>query len=304
MRVDFYQHPLSSAEYGPLIGQVLDSPFLSPRASANVSRRCFCDFFGVSNALLVNSWTNGALAVLLALDVGPGDEVIIPAMTFIATSAGRTAGERNPSLWTSIRNAAADESGGRGRGAQPQSLARLCPSTLRAVWSIGRVSRASPGTSGRRGHRGLRAHCFEGSRDGAVPGQHSTAAIFSFYATKNVTCGEGGAVITNDADLAAKIRQTRLHGMTQGAADRFQRGQYRHWDMELLGVKANLPDVLSAYLPPQIAQRFASGCLFDIRSPTAIATRSSELRFAWRGLPPEMERRTYFPDSRSAARAR
>jgi UDP-4-amino-4-deoxy-L-arabinose-oxoglutarate aminotransferase len=41
--------------------------------------------------------------------------------------------------------------------------------------------------------------------------------------------------------------------MTQGAADRFQRGQYRHWDMELLGVKANLPDVLSAYLPPQIA---------------------------------------------------
>jgi UDP-4-amino-4-deoxy-L-arabinose-oxoglutarate aminotransferase len=86
MRVDFYRHPLSSAEYGPVIGEVLDSPFLT---SASVGKRVeamLCEFFGVSNALLVNSWTNGALAVLLALDVGPGDEVIIPAMTFIATS--------------------------------------------------------------------------------------------------------------------------------------------------------------------------------------------------------------------------
>src|SRR5262249_9183242 len=81
------------------------------------------------------------------------------------------------------------------------------------------------------------AHCFEGTRDRYLPGKYSTAAIFSFYATKNVTCGEGGAVITNNRELAAMVHQTKLHGMSQGAADRFQRGQYRHWDMTVLGVK-------------------------------------------------------------------
>jgi UDP-4-amino-4-deoxy-L-arabinose-oxoglutarate aminotransferase len=86
-----------------------------------------------------------------------------------------------------------------------------------------------------------------------MPGKYSTAAIFSFYATKNVTCGEGGAVITNDTELAAQVRMTRLSGMSQGAVDRFQQGQYRHWDMPVLGVKANLPDLLAAYLGPQIA---------------------------------------------------
>jgi UDP-4-amino-4-deoxy-L-arabinose-oxoglutarate aminotransferase len=98
------------------------------------------------------------------------------------------------------------------------------------------------------------AHCFEGSRDGYLPGEHSTCAVFSFYATKNVTCGEGGAIVTNDPDLAGKVRQTRLHGMSQGAADRFKLGQYRHWDMSILGTKANLPDLLAALLPHQIEQ--------------------------------------------------
>jgi UDP-4-amino-4-deoxy-L-arabinose-oxoglutarate aminotransferase len=97
------------------------------------------------------------------------------------------------------------------------------------------------------------AHCFEGSRDGATPGTWSDLAVFSFYATKNVTCGEGGAIVCRDAQIAATLRQTRLHGMSAGAADRFKAGQYRHWDMTRLGVKANLPDLLAALLGPQIA---------------------------------------------------
>ena len=98
------------------------------------------------------------------------------------------------------------------------------------------------------------AHCFEGSLNGIKPGSLSSAAIFSFYATKNVTCGEGGAIITNNLDLANAIRVTRLHGMSASAMDRFKTGSYRHWDMERLGAKANLPDILAALLPPQIAE--------------------------------------------------
>src|SRR5258708_30609713 len=72
------------------------------------------------------------------------------------------------------------------------------------------------------------AHCFEGELNGEKPGRHSTCAIFSFYATKNVTCGEGGALVTNDTALYERLLQTRMHGMSAGAIDRFKLGRYRH----------------------------------------------------------------------------
>jgi UDP-4-amino-4-deoxy-L-arabinose-oxoglutarate aminotransferase len=96
------------------------------------------------------------------------------------------------------------------------------------------------------------AHSFEAKLNGERPGKYSDAAIFSFYATKNVTCGEGGAIITNDSILFERITQAILHGMSAGAADRFKAGQYKHWGMDHLGTKANLPDLLACFLPAQI----------------------------------------------------
>jgi UDP-4-amino-4-deoxy-L-arabinose-oxoglutarate aminotransferase len=96
------------------------------------------------------------------------------------------------------------------------------------------------------------AHTFEAKFNGERPGKYSDASIFSFYATKNVTCGEGGAIITNDEKLFERIQQAILHGMSAGAADRFKAGQYKHWGMDHLGTKANLPDLLACYLPEQI----------------------------------------------------
>jgi UDP-4-amino-4-deoxy-L-arabinose-oxoglutarate aminotransferase len=96
------------------------------------------------------------------------------------------------------------------------------------------------------------AHTFEAKFNGERPGKYSDAAIFSFYATKNVTCGEGGAITTNDETLFERIQQAILHGMSAGAADRFKAGQYKHWGMDYLGTKANLPDLLACFLPNQI----------------------------------------------------
>jgi len=97
------------------------------------------------------------------------------------------------------------------------------------------------------------AHCIEGMRDGVRPGQLADAACFSFYATKNMTCGEGGAVVTNDATLARRLRLMRLHGVTKTAADRHREG-YRHWDMILMGWKYNMDNVQAALLLPQLAR--------------------------------------------------
>ena len=98
------------------------------------------------------------------------------------------------------------------------------------------------------------AHCFEGSYQNFQPGKWSDCAIFSFYATKNITCGEGGAIITNNKSLYNKVCETRLHGMTRSAIDRFSNKNYQMWNMNRLGVKANLPDILASLLPRQIRE--------------------------------------------------
>ena len=97
------------------------------------------------------------------------------------------------------------------------------------------------------------AHCVEGSLRGVRPGQASDGAAFSFYATKNLTCGEGGALAMRDPAVAERARRIRQHGMTAAAADRYRgTGEYRHFDVVDLGVKANLPDVLAALLVGQV----------------------------------------------------
>jgi UDP-4-amino-4-deoxy-L-arabinose-oxoglutarate aminotransferase len=95
------------------------------------------------------------------------------------------------------------------------------------------------------------AHCVEGTRDGVRPGELGDMACFSFYATKNLSCGEGGAVVTDDTALAEKLRLLRLHGMSKTAADRHREG-YQHWDMVLMGWKYNLDNLHAAILLPQL----------------------------------------------------
>jgi UDP-4-amino-4-deoxy-L-arabinose-oxoglutarate aminotransferase len=78
----------------------------------------------------------------------------------------------------------------------------------------------------------------------------SDAACFSFYATKNLTCGEGGAIVVDDDALAERLRLLRLHGMTRTAEQSAREG-YRHWDMVTLGWKYNMSNVEAALLLPQ-----------------------------------------------------
>jgi UDP-4-amino-4-deoxy-L-arabinose-oxoglutarate aminotransferase len=97
------------------------------------------------------------------------------------------------------------------------------------------------------------AHCVEGERDGVRPGMLSEAACFSFYATKSLTSGEGGALVTRDAALAEDVRLRRLHGMTSSAAER-ERNGFRHWDMVTMGWKYNMDNLQAAILLPQLGR--------------------------------------------------
>ena len=93
------------------------------------------------------------------------------------------------------------------------------------------------------------AHCIEGNRDGVLPGQLSYAAIFSFYATKNLTCGEGGAIITNDKTLDKSLRLGRYHGKDNSVNKHMT---YNHWDIKKISLKSNMTDISASILLAQI----------------------------------------------------
>jgi len=250
MQVPFYRHSLSP-ENAQLVAKVLETPFLTSGPIGKEVEAQLCEYFGAKHAKLVNSWTNGAVATLLAMDIGPGDEVIVPTMTFIATAnVVELVGAKpvfidchpdtlliTPEL---IKAAITTKT----KAVIPVHMyGQMCD--VKAIKEIlpkdQKVSIIEDC-----------AHTFEAKFNGESPGKYSDASIFSFYATKNVTCGEGGAIITNDELLFERIQQAILHGMSAGAADRFRSGQYKHWGMEYLGTKANLPDLLACFLPGQI----------------------------------------------------
>jgi dTDP-4-amino-4,6-dideoxygalactose transaminase len=99
------------------------------------------------------------------------------------------------------------------------------------------------------------AHAL-GARDdrGPISGSGTVGACFSFYASKNLCSAEGGALATHDPDLAAFARTHRLHGMSRDAWKRYDVGADPVYDVEELGLKANLPDVLAALGRSQLAR--------------------------------------------------
>jgi dTDP-4-amino-4,6-dideoxygalactose transaminase len=74
MQVPFYRHSLSPGN-AQLVLKVLETPFITSGPIGKEVEAQLCDYFGAKHAKLVNSWTNGAVATLLAMDIGPGDEV-------------------------------------------------------------------------------------------------------------------------------------------------------------------------------------------------------------------------------------
>ncbi|MEQ9040548.1 MAG: DegT/DnrJ/EryC1/StrS aminotransferase family protein [Silicimonas sp.] len=249
--VPFYRHSLGCDEDIAAVANVLRGTFLTSAGLGRSVEAELCAFFGTTRAKLTNSWTNGAVAALLALDIGPGDEVIVPAMTFIASSnvvelTGATPVfvDVEPGTLLIDLDLVAGAVTPRTKAIIPVHLygQMVDIAALRRIVgeSVAIVEDC--------------AHCFEGTLNGHRPGAFSDAAIFSFYATKNVTCGEGGAIVSSDEELMDRVQQTMLHGMSAGADRRFEGQLYRHWDMERLGTKANLPDILASLLPRQIAE--------------------------------------------------
>lgn len=245
-----FHHPSIGEEEINEVVDTLRSGWLTTGPRVARFEREFSERVGAPHALAVNSATAALHLALAGLEIGPGDEVITTPMTFCATVHSILHVGATPVLADIGSDGNIDPGEiekritNRTRAIIPVHLAGL-PCDMNAIWALAQ----------RRGIHVIEdaAHaagaCYEGRPIGAgsAGGEGASDAVaFSFYATKNLTTGEGGMVTTHRAALAETMRMLSLHGTSRHAWDRYtERGDW-HYDVLAHGFKYNLSDIQAA----------------------------------------------------------
>jgi dTDP-4-amino-4,6-dideoxygalactose transaminase len=280
-RVPFYRHDLGAAELDQL-AEVLKGEILTTGEYVGQFEYKFADYLGRKHVLAVSSCTGALHLSLLGLGIGPGDEVITTPMTFIATATAILEAGARP-IFVDVEPDTGNLSADLVEAAITPRTKAIMPVHLYGLMCDMRSLRS---IADRHGLKIIEdsAHCVEAKRDGMGPGGLGDTACFSFYATKNLTCGEGGALATDDTALYDRLKLLHLHGMTKTAFDRSREG-YRHWDMTVLGWKYNMSNIEAALLLPQfdriarkLAQRNALAQRYDERLATVPGVRRPAVR--------------------------
>jgi perosamine synthetase len=206
--------------------------------------RLFAQTTGVRHGIGVSSWTTGAFLVLHAWGIGPGDEVIVPSYSFIATAnvvrhVGATPVFCDIDLATHNLDIA--------------HAASLVTPRTRAIIPVDQLGMpcdmdAVNQLAAKHGLHVLQdAACAIGSHYYGRPvGQDAEVAIFSLHARKIVTCGEGGMVVTNDDELSAKLRLLRHQGMDLSDFQRHNADRPMIESYPVVGYNMRITDIQAA----------------------------------------------------------
>ncbi len=197
-------------------------------------------------AIAVNSATSGLHLVLEALGVKAGDEVLVPTYTFTSTAevvrylgATPVFVDSDPDTFCINHNLIEEKITSKTRAIVPVHFAGM-PCAMDKIIALART-------------HGLKivedaAHAFPARFQGALIGTLDTdATVFSFYANKTMTTGEGGMLVSRHPDLIARAKIMRLHGISRDAFERY-RSKTPAWYYEVVepGFKYNMPDVCAA----------------------------------------------------------
>jgi len=242
MKIPFARAPVSFDSAAPFLREALDNGWLTTgplteRFTAGVGK-----FLGTSNIVAVSSCTAALQIALAAAKLEPGDEVILPAHTFIATFetvelAGLTPvlADIDPNTWNiSLESAAARLTG--------RTRAIICvpfagnPLPLPAWRDFADKHQLTLILDN--------AHALEAKFQNKFLHEYADYSCYSFYATKNLTTAEGGAIVC-PADKLELVRTLSLHGMSRAAWKRYAGGTWRY-DIVETGYKANLTDIHAA----------------------------------------------------------
>ncbi len=203
----------------------------------------FARYVGAKHAVAVSSCTAALHVALAALGLGPDGEVIVPTLTFCATA--------NVVVHLGARPVIVDVD--RHGLISAEAVERAITARTRAIVPVHYAGQASDldALVALASHRGIpvvedAAHAAGCTYGGRMIGAHGRATAFSFYATKNLTTGEGGMITTEDGDLAARMRRLALHGMSRDAWKRYTQAGAWYYEVTEAGYKYNMTDIQAA----------------------------------------------------------
>ena len=244
--IPFYKHNLKSRNY---IKKTLKSFYLTSGPKCEEVENILKKKFNKKFSYLTNSWTNAAISILLALKIKKNDEIIIPACTFVACAniieivgAKVVFADIDPNTKLMDINDCLNKITKKTKAIMPVHLYGNLFPTFKLKKKIRKNIFIIEDS----------AHAFSGEYNNKPLGFYSDFLIFSFYATKSITCGEGGAILSNNKKTMEKIRSIANNGMSKPAFKRFENNKYKPWDVENFGIKANLSDINASLLKDQI----------------------------------------------------
>ncbi len=248
MKIEFFRHNIGQEDIDR-VNEVLRSVFLTTGQVVGEFEAAFAGYLGARHAIGVTSCTAALHLSLLGLNIGPGDEVITTPMSFCATANAILHAGAQP-VFVDVEEETGNLNADLIEAAITERTRAVLPVHLYGQMCDMKKIRALADRYGLKIIEDA-AHAIESSRDGIRVGECSDATCYSFYATKNITSGEGGAVSTNNDALAENLRMLRQHGINKGAADRYTK-RFEHWDMPLLGWKYNMDNIQGALLVGQL----------------------------------------------------
>jgi dTDP-4-amino-4,6-dideoxygalactose transaminase len=247
MRKDFlvFGSPSIGTEEVDEVLDTIRSGWLGTGPKTHRFEKEFAAYLGVDQCVAVGSCTAALHLSMLAAGIGPGDEVIVPAMTFCATAnAVIHAGATPVFADVTLPEMTLD----------PVDAARKITRRTRALLPVhfhGRPAAMGPLRDLASKH-GLfiiddAAHAVEARYNGKNIGQLGDLTCFSFYITKNMTTVEGGMIATANREWADRIKVLALHGMSQDAWARFSDAGYKHYEVVSAGFKYNMTDLQASF---------------------------------------------------------
>ena len=254
MRTTFlpFHQPLIDADDERAVIETLRSGWITTGPKTKAFEAALAEYVGASHCVAVNSCTAALHLALLAIGVGPGDEVITSPITFASTA--------NVIVHCGATPVFADVEPDTFNIDVARLEAAITPKTkaIIPVDFAGQPADLEPIMALARLHKLVviedAAHAIGAEYRGKRIGGIADMTCFSFYATKNITCGEGGALTTNNADWAERIAIMALHGISRDAWKRYGTDGYKHWDIIYPGYKYNMFDIQGALALSQLGK--------------------------------------------------
>ncbi|MFQ3610115.1 MAG: DegT/DnrJ/EryC1/StrS family aminotransferase [Fimbriimonadales bacterium] len=262
--------------------EVLRSGWLTTGPKTRQFEQAFCAYTGASHAIAVNSCTAGLHLVLASWGVGAGDEVITTPLTFCATieaieyvGATPVLADIDPTTANLDPTQVEQKLTPRTKAIIPVHYGGLA-CDMDALMSLAESSKLKVLEDA--------AHASGSEYKGRKIGSIGHATVFSFYANKNMTTGEGGMITTDDPDLADKCRMLSLHGISRDAWKRYTATGTWYYEVQELGFKYNITDIQSAI------------GICQLHKLDAINTRRQQIAHQYHQAFREMEFVQIFPD--------